>query len=191
MQYQALEVCLYLTSIALADGKNRTKGLASSVWISAGRISSWPSFPASPFSRLFGSTSSRPRPPSSPSERLAKLQTSSSPSSPSLPPQLRFLALFPVFFFGAFFAIDFFAPFTTFLAAFFSVRFGAFDDLLIDLTAFFTGAGVFLAAALRIRLATVLTAVSASAPAAAATKSVICSPTGFLGSFCSSFCLVS
>jgi hypothetical protein len=141
---------LYLTSIAFADGKNRSKGLASSVWISAGRISSWPSFPASPFSRLFGSTSSRPRPPSSPSERLAKLQTSSSPSSPSLPPQLRFFGLFPVFFFDAFFAIDFFAPFTTFLAAFFSVCFGdAFDDLLIDLTAFFTGAGVFLAAALR------------------------------------------
>ena len=30
-----------------------------------------------------------------------------------------------------------------------------------------------------------------SAPAAIATKSVICSPTGFLGAFCSSFCLVS
>jgi hypothetical protein len=45
------------------------------------------------------------------------------------------LALFPVFFFDAFFAIDFFAPFTAFLAAFFSVCFGAFDDLLIDLTA--------------------------------------------------------
>jgi hypothetical protein len=83
-------------------------------------------------------------------------------------------------------AIDFFALFATFLAD----RFGPLV-LLIDLTAFFTGSGVFLAAALRTRLATDLTAVSASAPAAAATKSVICSPTGFLESFCSSFCLVS
>ena len=63
-------------------------------------------------------------------------------------------------------AIDFFALFTTFLAAFFAERFGALDALLIDLMAFFTGLGVFFAAALRMRFATDLTAVSASAPAA-------------------------
>jgi hypothetical protein len=94
------------------------------------------------------------------------------------------LALFPAFF-EAFLAIDFFALFTTFLAE----RFGALDALLTDLTAFFTYSGVFFSAALRMRFATDLTAVSASAPAARATKSVICSPTGFLGSFCLFFLL--
>jgi hypothetical protein len=54
--------------------------------------------------------------------------------------------------------IDFFALFTIFLRAFLAVCFGPLG-LLVDLTAFFTGSGAFLAAALRTRLATDLTAV--------------------------------
>jgi len=86
------------------------------------------------------------------------------------------LAWLPAFFFEAFLAVDFLVLFTIFLAPRLSaVRFDA--ALLIELTAFFT-VGVFAAAALRTRFATDWTAVSASAPAAAATKSVTCSPTG-------------
>jgi hypothetical protein len=69
----------------------RIPGCQSVSWLtSAGKISSWPFFLASSFSRLFASTSPRTWPPSLPSEQLAKPQTSSSPSWPSLPPRSRF-----------------------------------------------------------------------------------------------------
>src|SRR5436190_6010275 len=100
---------------------------------------------------------------------------------------------FFVFFFDAFFGAAFFAFLATFLAAVLAVFFGAFAALPIVRTAFFTGSGVFLAAVLRTRLATDFTAVSASAPAAVASKSVIWSASGLFESLicCSSFCLVS
>jgi hypothetical protein len=65
------------------------------------------------------------------------------------------------------------AFFTDFFMTLVAVFFGGFAAFVTALAAFFTDPGVFLAAALRARLATVLTVVSASAPAAVASKSVI------------------
>ena len=86
-----------------------------------------------------------------------------------------FAAFFDTFFelVFAFFCIDFLAFFTLFFGAPLAVAFGAFAAFDAALTAFFTGAGVFSTAVLRTRFATTLTAVSASAPAAVASRSVI------------------
>jgi hypothetical protein len=62
------------------------------------------------------------------------------------------LARLTVFFFETFLAVDFLAAFTPFLARLSAVRFDA--ALLKELTASFTGLGVFLAAILRTLLAT-------------------------------------